>query len=1002
MRNNYFIFILLLYKSLAFIVPATAQLHVVGWQTFENSSYGNNNSGINDTTPDTNTTFDPTPVGSSSNSLYLTGAIGSNASNLGRTGFGQATNNDFLNNATFGKDLLITDYILADGSPGSRIGPYGNPAPNGEVNDGTSSWKFSQTTNTGLKGDFSITNHSDYHFRLEHIHFDARGLPNMSTSPDTLNISYLASSGQLINASTGTEVSDLKILYEDTWTSKGVKEVSLSLAAEIGSAVRIPPGQKASFRFVWSNAPGNGHAQIDNLAFSGTFLDSNNSFKVVDPTTINPPVSNSNVNIIVIIPDDQRWDATSYMQTKMGEIGSGRVARFPWLNEPAATPNIDSLYIEGIHFENAFSVYSLCSPARATMLTGQHAHIHGITDNDTELPSDATTYASLLKDEGYATGYFGKWHMGTQDNRPGFTEAVTYAGQGHYYVNDWIDQDGVFLFSTNYSNNSDEWIDDVSTDKAVEFITAQHNANTPFLCVLGFKTPHSPRNMPPSRTANLYANDSPVSVPNLSHRTAYAPNANQGNDLADLRGYMRNITAIDENVGEILDLLDTLNIAENTAVIYISDQGYFRGEHGLGDKRAPYEESILIPFMIRYPAVQSAASAIDKIALNLDLAPTILDIAGLEIPESMQGESLLPFISGQTPANWRESFLITYTHDPEFPTAAIRPYIAIRREDGAKLVNYSENSSWNELFQTDVDNDPYEILNLYSTPEHESIRNDLEDLLLSKVTQQGFLKIKKYYTSQGGGEMVLQAGNSSTFIMETSEDLSTWTEVGRTEGNGSESTLSLIDSDAIASISISGESADYTMTEGPPIGVNQGYTTLVSGSQNPGGGREAVLIFELPQMPSNLTLARAELEITAKRQFAKWDSELWTLGIYDTTMPVLEFSESPTGDSGILKIQDAFLTDLLGTSFERISSSPISRLTNYLKSFYERNPDYLGGKYIFLRINPSWDIGVNLQQYIISSASSSDSNQRPSLNLFYKNASSRPTKYFHRMRYGNE
>ena len=238
--------------------------------------------------------------------------------------------------------------------------------------------------------------------------------------------------------------------------------------------------------------------------------------------------------------------------------------------------------------------------------------------------------------------------------------------------------------------------------------------------------------------------------------------------------------------------------------------------------------------------------------------------------------------------------------------------------------------------------------------------------------------------------------------METSEDLSTWTEVGRTEGNGSESTLSLIDPDAIASLSISGESADYTMTEGPPIGVNQGYTTLVSGSQNPGGGREAVLIFELPQMPSNLTLARAELEITAKRQFAKWDSELWALGIHDTTMPVLEFSESPTGDSGILKIQDAFLTDLLGTSFERISSSPISRLTNYLKSFYERNPDYLGGKYIFLRINPSWDIGVNLQQYIISSASSSDSSQRPSLNLFYKDASSRPTKYFHRMRYGNE
>ena len=983
------------------IAPLNAQLHVVGWQTFENSSSANNNSGIQDNTPDTNTTYDPTPTGSNSNSLYLTGAIGSDASYWGRTGLGQATNNDFLNNGTFGNDLLITDYSLADGSPGSRIGPYGNPSPNGEQNDGTSSWKFSQQNSTvNLNGDFCIINHSDYHFRLEHIHFDARGLSNESTSPDTLTIRYLASPGELINASTNSEVTDQRIIYRDTWITRGVKEVSLSLAAEIQSAVRVPPGQKASFRLEWSGAQGNGHAQIDNLAFSGTFLDESNSYSLIDPTTVNQPASNDNINIIVIIPDDQRWDSTSYMQSRMG--AEGRIARFPWLNTPPATPNMDSLYTEGIHFRNAFSVYSLCSPARATMLTGQHAHIHGITDNDTALPSDTTTYASLLRDAGYATGYFGKWHMGTQDNRPGFTEAVTYAGQGNYYVNDWIDQNGAALFSTNYNNNPNEWIDDVSTDKAAEFITAKNNANTPFLCVLGFKTPHSPRDMPPSRTANLYANNTPVSVPNLSHRTAYAPNANQGNGAVDLRGYMRNVTAIDENVGEILDLLDTLNIADNTAVIYISDQGYFRGEHGLGDKRAAYEESILIPFMIRYPAAQSAASAVNKIALNLDLAPTILDIAGLEIPESMQGESLLPFVTGQIPTTWRDSFLFSYNHDPEFPTASIRPYIAIRREDGSKLVNYAENSAWNELFQTDVANDPYEISNLYSLAEHESTREDLEDLLRSKATEQGFLKIKQNGVSAGGGALTLQAGNSSHFIMEASQDLSTWTEMGRIEGNGSDSTLSLIHLNSTSSLSISGETADYTLTEGSPVGVNQGYETLVSGSQNPGGGREAVLIFALPQMPSNLKLARAELEITAKRQFAMWDSELWTLGIHDTTSPILEFSESPSGNPNVIKIQDAFLTDLVGTNVERISSSPISRLTDYLQSFYESNPDYTGGKYIFLRINPSWDIGVNLQKYTISSASNSDANQRPVLNLHYRSANSNPPKYFHRIRYGNE
>ena len=155
-------------------------------------------------------------------------------------------------------------------------------------------------------------------------------------------------------------------------------------------------------------------------------------------------------------------------------------------------------------------------------------------------------------------------------------------------------------------------------------------------------------------------------------------------------------------------------------------------------------------------------------------------------------------------------------------------------------------------------------------------------------------------------------------------------------------------------------------------------------------------------MPPNLKLARAELEITAKRQFAMWDSELWTLGIRDTTSPILEFSESPSGNPNVIKIQDAFLTDLVGTNVERISSSPISRLTDYLQSFYESNPDYTGGKYIFLRINPSWDIGVNLQKYTISSASNSDANQRPVLNLHYRSANSNPPKYFHRIRYGNE
>ena len=266
-----------------------AQNGVIGWQTFENRLSGNNNSGIMDDTPDTNSTFDATPVGSfapvTGGGQYLTGSIGANASSSGRRGFGQATNNTFLNGATFGSNtvppgLNIEDWTLADGSPGARIGPFGGA--------GTSSWKFSQQNSINfLLGDFSITNESDFFFRLERIHFDARGL-GAATSPDRLELRYLAAPGELINVNTASEVSDGKLFYENDWTATGVENVSQSVAAVINSAARIAPGESAAFRFLWSGQSGNGQAQIDNLAFSGTFQDQNNGFATINPANVVP------------------------------------------------------------------------------------------------------------------------------------------------------------------------------------------------------------------------------------------------------------------------------------------------------------------------------------------------------------------------------------------------------------------------------------------------------------------------------------------------------------------------------------------------------------------------------------------------------------------------------------------------------------------------------------------------------------------------------------------
>ena len=230
-------------------------------------------------------------------------------STLGWDGFGQAANNDFLNGITFGEDLLITDYTLADGSPGARIGPFGG--------EGTSSWKFSrQNSPNQLLGDFSITNESDYFFKLQHIHFDARALGG-ATSPNRLMLNYLAAPGELINVAQGSEVQDGRTFYDNTWTERGTENVSQSIAAVINSAARIAPGEKASFRFLYSGETGNGQAQIDNLAFSGVFQDQDNGFADIDPRTIGDSgIVDGDFN------DDGAWDCTD-IDALVAEIATG-------------------------------------------------------------------------------------------------------------------------------------------------------------------------------------------------------------------------------------------------------------------------------------------------------------------------------------------------------------------------------------------------------------------------------------------------------------------------------------------------------------------------------------------------------------------------------------------------------------------------------------------------------------------------------------------------------
>ena len=398
------------------------------------------------------------------------------------------------------------------------------------------------------------------------------------------------------------------------------------------------------------------------------------------------------------------------------------------------------------------------------------------------------TYASLLKADGYATGYFGKWHHGRQTERPGFDTLATFHGQGSYFSTNFYDGNNNLIRTTSNS----EWVDDVSTDYAIDFIEEQYNAQNPFLLVLGFKTPHQPFD-PPSRSEGIYDGESALEVPNLnSPPPGQRIDVNSGNYASPLRKYMSTIAGIDSCVGSILDKLEELNIEENTAVIYLSDNGFFRGEHKLGDKRAPYEESIRIPLMIRYPKEQSSPRIVNQIALNLDLAQTILDIAGLNMPQNMQGRSLLPLIKNQDPSDWRKFFFYQYNHDPEYPTAKARPYTALRHENGLKFVTYEENSSWDEFFDTSPDNDPYEINNIINSNDRIKDLNYIQTIFREEMRDTEFLVTNGINLQSYPNQANIKLGKNYNFRLEITNNLDDWTDNGSIQGDGKFSNYSII------------------------------------------------------------------------------------------------------------------------------------------------------------------------------------------------------------------
>jgi arylsulfatase A-like enzyme len=424
------------------------------------------------------------------------------------------------------------------------------------------------------------------------------------------------------------------------------------------------------------------------------------------------------------------------------------------------TPHLDRLAREGALLTNVFATNAICTPSRAAILTGQYAHVNGVTMFN-RFDSSRMTVARLLQQGGYHTGMMGKWHLGSDP--VGFDRWEILPGQGAY-------RDPIFYTATGERTYTGRYATDVITDLALDFLK-QRPADRPFFLMLHHKAPHRPWE-PADAYAARFAGERIPEPPTLWDSYATRTDALRenkqrvANDLTNrdlklppppglelealtkwrmltpdsvtvvrdgasvvltgealvrwkyqryMQDYLATVQSVDDSVGRVLDYLDAAGLARNTIVVYTSDQGFFLGDHGLFDKRFMYEESIRMPFLVRWPAAIGAGTRAEAIGLNVDVAPTFLDAAGLAAPGEMQGTSLLPVLRGERPAGWRSAMYYRYYHDPGDHDT--RQHYGVRTATH-KLIYFWTKDQW-ELF--DLVNDPQELHNLYGQPGQEAL-----------------------------------------------------------------------------------------------------------------------------------------------------------------------------------------------------------------------------------------------------------------------------------------
>jgi N-acetylglucosamine-6-sulfatase len=459
----------------------------------------------------------------------------------------------------------------------------------------------------------------------------------------------------------------------------------------------------------------------------------------VKPPPPGPRYQGERPNVVVVLLDDLAAEVM------------GTHSRFPFLE----TPNVTRLQREGATFEQAFVPTAVCSPSRASLLTGTYAHTHGVRVNDIQdLEGDLPNFPALLKEAGYDTGFVGKWHMDNASSEPrlDFDYWLSFKGQGVY-------QDPV-LNENGREFRARGYVTDLLGEYAVDYI--QTPREKPFCLIVSHKAGHVPFRAAPRHETAFTGAQLPepenfretfagkpewqrryklcglqretweacegVEIPESLPLEPWNPNDD------DLLTHLRTLLAVDEGVGLLLEALDNMDQLDNTVIVFTSDNGFMLGAHRLFDKRVMYEESLRVPLIVRYPKGVEAGRRIPQLVSTLDLAPTLVELGGLEPTPTMTGASLLPLFKDAA-APWRDHFLYEYFQErnrgPGVPTM-----LGVRTERW-KYVHYPElPDDIDELY--DLENDPHELLNLIADPEYAATLGELQGALQQQLADTGY------------------------------------------------------------------------------------------------------------------------------------------------------------------------------------------------------------------------------------------------------------------------